>query len=109
MVVLILFSLISTALFYLGSRALITRWLWSQYPQWLSHFMDCAACVGTWWGFVLAFVFGHYYNWAILGLHPHQWFTVALTGLALEVTTPIVAGLMQRGLDYTGTVHTGES
>lgn len=41
------------ALWYLGSRAVITRVLWSRYPARLTRFMDCAACTSFWWGTLL--------------------------------------------------------
>lgn len=53
---LLIVALCSTALYYLGSRARITSWLWSRYPTWLAGFMDCAACSGFWYGFALALV-----------------------------------------------------
>ncbi len=108
MIVLILFSLISTALWYLGSRALVTRWLWSKYPKPLSEFMDCPACVGFWWGLLLDWQVSPHVGGHALGLPSWPIWTLILTGLCLLVTTPIVAGLMQRGFDSAGTVSHGQ-
>lgn len=41
--------IMATTFYYLGARALITKWLWSTYPEWLDSFMLCAACSGTWY------------------------------------------------------------
>lgn len=104
----ILISTLSAALFYLGSRALITRALWSRYPRRLDEFMACAACTGFWWGLLLAAGVGHELHVSYLGLDPDNVMAWFATGLASIVTTPIVAGLMQAGLDHLGVVEPPE-
>lgn len=54
---LILMSLLSSAFYYLGSRAAITQWLWSRYPKPFARFMDCPACSGFWYGVLIAIAF----------------------------------------------------
>lgn len=110
MLTIVVYALLSTSLFYLGSRALITRFLWSRYPRWLATFMDCPACVGFWWGLGLSLALGdgheldglisdHVNSYDFLrGCHN----TSLLIGLISIVTTPIVAGIMQRAFDYLG-------
>jgi len=104
MMTLLLYTLLSSALFYLGSRALVTRWLWSRYPAWLVGFMDCAACTGFWYGFFAALTLGRHEGLAVLGLAADAWLTPPIVGLCTLVLTPIGAGLMQRGLDSLGSV-----
>ena len=98
----ILFSLLSAALFYLGSRARITERLWSKYPPALARFMDCAACTGFWWGILLAIAFGAAEPTSYFGLDVSKPITWPLVGLCSIVLTPIAAGLMQHGLDQLG-------
>ena len=101
-----LIILTSAALYYLGSRALITSFLWTRYPSWLVGFMDCSACTGFWYGLVLAavlgFLVGTRATYMSLPLE-HAW-AWPLVGLASIVTTPITAGVMQWGLDTLGHV-----
>jgi hypothetical protein len=97
--------LLSTALFYLGSRAKITSWLWSQYPPGLARFMDCSACTGFWWGLLLSAQLDLTVSLTSLPMPfglvgPFAPFMVGLVSLVL---TPIVAGWMQRGLENVGT------
>jgi hypothetical protein len=98
----ILIALVATALFYLGSRAELTRALWSRYPARFASFMDCSACTGFWYGTVLAATVGCFGNMAYLGLDLNNPWSWPIVGLASIVTTPIVAGLMQRGIDSLG-------
>ncbi len=101
MLELILFyALLSSALYYLGSRAMITQWLWSRYPQRFARFMDCAACTGFWYGLTLALALGWWdprYRLFDLPL-----VAAPLVGLCSLVWTPLVASLMQAGLDRLG-------
>lgn len=101
---LLLYVLLSSALFYLGSRALITRSLWSRYPAGFASFMDCSACTGFWYGFLAALTLGRYQNLSVFELSGGAWLTPPIVGLCTLVLTPIVAGLMQRGLDSLGTI-----
>ena len=101
---LLLYAFLTSAAFYLLSRALITKWLWSLYPKPLAHFMDCAACTGFWYGLIAAFVIGRHLHMTVFDLDPFHWSTPILVGLCSIVWTPITAGLMQRGLDSLGTI-----
>lgn len=99
MQVLALIIVVATALYYLGSRAVITRWLWSRYPPSLAAFMDCSACSGFWYGFFATIVAGDYRPFPIA-----LPFAAPLTGLVTLVTTPILGGIMQRGFDSLGSI-----
>lgn len=48
--ILLAVPIIATSLWYLLSQAVITRWLWSRYPEWLDSWAQCPACSGTWLG-----------------------------------------------------------
>lgn len=96
MELLVVYSLLTSAAFYLGSRALITGWLWSRYPRRLATFMDCAACTGFWYG-ALANVLMRDDTWWL-----SQWWSPILVGLCSIVTTPIVAGLAHNALMNLG-------
>jgi len=100
MMPLIIYSLLCAAMFYLGSRAVVTSFLWSRYPKKLARFMDCAACTGFWWGLFWSVVV----PFDILGLAA-GWMTSGVIGLCMLVLTPIAAGLMQVALDHLGSVQ----
>lgn len=103
----LLFSILSAALFYLGSRAMITRAIWSRYPRALASFMDCSACSGFWYGVLLSITIGRRYALSYLGLDPYDVFTPILVGLGCIAVTPIVAGLMQAGFEQLGSAVGG--
>lgn len=93
---LVIYALLTTAAFYLGSRAVITRFLWSRYPPAFARFMDCAACSGFWYGLIAA---------GALDLGPANVPPAArpvVIALCSAVWTPIVAGLMQHGFEQLG-------
>lgn len=94
---LLLYAAIATALWYLGSRALITRAIWTRYPHSLATFMDCPACTGFWWGLILAILGRHTSFVPDAELHP------ILVGLASIFLVAVGAGIMQRGLSEAGT------
>lgn len=102
----ILFALLSAAWFYLASRALITRWLWSRYPEPIGRFFDCAACSGFWYGLVLALALGSSLHLTYLGLDLTRAYTWPLVALASIVTTPIAAAIMQWALGLLGSAYT---
>ena len=102
----ILIATLAASLYYLGVRAKITSWLWSRYPAWLTSFMDCSACTGFWYATLAAATVGRGASLSYLGLDMRELWTWPVIGLASIVTTPIVAGLMQRGLDAVGQVPT---
>lgn len=101
----IVYVFMCSALFYLGSRAVITRWLWSRYPPKLASFMDCAACTGFWYGLILALTIGRWEHISYLG-HYDGW-TPLLIALSAIVWTPIGAGIMQWGFDHLGSAVVG--
>lgn len=103
---LILYPLLSTALYYLGSRALITEAIWRRYPPELARFADCAACTGFWWGLILALTLGQHEHMDFLSLSHDDLVTPIVVAFCSLVWTPIVAGLMQRGLDFLGVAVT---
>jgi hypothetical protein len=98
----LIYAMLTSAAFYLGSRAAITRWLWGSYPPWLARFMDCSACFGTWAGLG----FGMLLSWgpglSLPSIPAAEWYSPFLIGLCSMVWTPIVAGLMQRGFEQLG-------
>lgn len=102
MIGMIFYAALTTALFYLGSRAEITSFLWSRYPPWFAGFMDCSACTAFWWGAGIHMTIGQRYDVAYLGLDDHDLKTSILVGLCSLVVTPIVAGLMQQGFERVG-------
>lgn len=101
MIALIFYAVLCAALFYLGSRALITRPLWSRYPPRMGKLMDCAACSGFWYGALLEAFVGPALKLDVMGM-PHSPLTAIVVALCMLVLTPITAGLMQWGLDQLG-------
>lgn len=97
---LFLYTLLSAAMFYLGSRALITRPIWSRYPARIVGFMDCPACTGFWWGVIWTIALGH----DVGPFLARDLIGPPLVGLCTLVLTPIAAGLMQWALDQLGHV-----
>jgi hypothetical protein len=105
--ILAVYALLTSALFYLGSRAVIMSWLWGRYPPRLARFMDCAACSGFWYGLIVGGI-----AWVcdypgsstypaearILG----EWWSPFVVALCSVVWTPIVAGFMQAGFERLG-------
>lgn len=91
---------ITTALFYLGSRAIVTSWLWSRYPKWLAYWADCAACSGTAYG-ALAIIGAHITDTWVL---PVPWGLGAciLGPLLGMIGTPLLAYLHQEALIRLG-------
>lgn len=110
--ILIVYALVSTALYFLGSWALVTSWLWSRYPERVRRFMDCAACSGFWFGVACAAIGGAVgYRGPFEGpLAGPGW--MVLSGLVTMVTTPILAwpmiGSLHR-LNDVGEAASGET
>ena len=100
---LILYSILSAAFFYLGSRARITQVIWQSYPLPLARFFDCAACSGTWYGLILSLTLGRYQGLDVMGFDAQDWMTPIIVALSMLVLTPIVARLMHLGLQDLGT------
>lgn len=101
-----IYPFITTALFLLGSRTEITRPLWSNYELILgrgfARFMDCPMCVGTWWGFISAFVFGTLKEYDFGPLPGTSPLTVIIVGLFSLVTTPIGAAIVTKSMEVVG-------
>lgn len=106
MIALVFYALASTALWYLGSRALITRSIWSRYPAGFGRFMDCPACTGFWYGFALAATLGRHRDYAFLDLDGREPYTPFLVGLCMIAIVPIFAGLLQWGFWQAGEAAT---
>jgi hypothetical protein len=99
-----LYALLTGALFYLGIRARITAPLWSLYTRRLARFMDCAACIGFWYGAGAALVL----RLDFLGLDGEGHLTPLAVGLCAVAWTPVVAALQHRALEALGTVVSEE-
>lgn len=93
------YALLTTALFYLGSRATITSWFWNKYPPGLARFMDCAACAGFWYGVVLAVALPYVAPTLAVFDGPAA---PVLTGLCALVWTPAGAAVLQVSLERVG-------
>jgi hypothetical protein len=107
----LLYPLLTTAAYYLLSRAVITRWLWSRYPTWLDHYTMCAACSGFLYGVAVACAIGWTQDLPFLGLDGRFWLTPVVVGLGSIVWTPILAdvhvrALLQLGGDVSADTHT---
>ncbi len=99
--------MVCAALFYLGSRAVITSWMWSRYSPRLAAFMDCAACTGFWYGAATAgATAGAGAAMPISGLFQDSagghLAAVFVTGLCAMVWTPIAAAVHQHSLLVLG-------
>lgn len=125
MIAFILYITISASLYYLGSQAKITEFLWSRYPgsglrtrtksgnylgadgvlrtdpppdTGFAAFMACPACVGFWWSLALGCV-GYWRHVPYMGLPGRWWVTVLFTGLAGIVWTPLLARAQRWALE----------
>jgi hypothetical protein len=92
----LLYVTLSTAAYYLASRAKITSWLWSRYPARVEYFALCAACSGLWYGAAAALAIGRPLDLPLLGLPADLWLTPIVAGAVCMVWTPIVAAIMVR-------------
>jgi hypothetical protein len=103
----ILYPLLTTALYYLASQALITEFLWSHYPPKLDSFMSCPACTGFWYG-LLCGALGWWLRLPYLGLDPRHFATPVLIGLSSIVWTPLLSNLHTRAMTYEHSQPTEE-
>jgi hypothetical protein len=94
----VLYALLTTALYYLGARATITSWLWSRYPRKLAVFADCPSCTGFWYGVLVAATF----RLPAFSLQGDSWYTPIVVGLCSMVWTPCVAALMHACFERLG-------
>jgi hypothetical protein len=96
-----LYAPLGAALYFLGSRATLTRPIWSRYPKRLDSFMLCAACSGFWYGVGLAFGIGWYLDVPFLLLPGRFWLTPLIVGLCSLVFTPWLAAKHLAALEWT--------
>lgn len=101
MTTLVIYPLLTAALYYLLARAQISEFLWSRYPQSIDRFMACAACTGFWYGIGVAFI-GWAYQLPFLALPPREPHTVIIVGLCSMIWTPVVSWLHLVALDQLG-------
>ena len=97
MIAALLYITLSTALYYLASRAKLTHALWSRYPKWLEYWTICAACSGFAYGVGLGALGGRVLELDFLGLSGTAWYTPLAVGLCTMVWTPILARHMVEG------------
>lgn len=102
MLTLLLYALLTTAMFYLFSRAMISKPLWSRYPSWLDYYTSCSACSGFLYGVVVASAIGWTQNLPFLGLDGRFWATPIVVGLCAIVWTPLLGDLHVRALLQLG-------
>lgn len=101
MVYLLFFYSLIAAFFYLGSRAVITSFLWSRYPNWLAKVMDCAACASFHYTIGLA-AFIKYVMKEPLPVYPTSDWSILLLAFGAVAITPILAALQQKSLELLG-------
>lgn len=95
---LLLYALLSSAIWTGLSRAKLTEPLWSRYPERVAAFMDCPMCVGPWVSAGLAMVMGWERGVGFLGLDPHAFYLPLIAWFCGAVWTPIVAYLQHETL-----------
>lgn len=103
---LVLFVLVTTALYYLFARAQITSWLWTRYPPFLDRLAKCPACSGWWLGLVVGIIAAAAEQ-RFLGLSWDRvplvgvWSSVPVIGLCSMVWTALGFAYMQEALVAT--------
>lgn len=100
----LLYAVLTTALYYLFARATITKPLWSRYPSWLDYYTMCAACSGFLYGAVVALAIGLPQDLRFLGVDGRTWYTPIVVGLGSMIWTPILADLHVNALLRLGIV-----
>jgi hypothetical protein len=100
---LLLLWLLTTASYYLGSRAMITRFAWAHYPPSFAAFMDCAACSGFWYGAGLSTLFVVCQRDLPFQLTADP-LSIFVCGLVSMVLTPIGGAIMTRAFEVNGSV-----
>jgi len=91
---------LSTALYYLGARAKVTRPLRRLYPDALADLMYCPACSTFWYGGILALVLGRPLGLPFLGLDGGAWYTPLAAGLVAMVIAPLHVAWLADALLY---------
>jgi len=103
----LLYPLLTVAAFYLFARAMITKSLWSRYPDWLDRYTLCAACSGFAYGVAVALAIGWTQDLPFLGLSGRFWVTPIVVGLGSIVWTPILGDFHVRALQNLGSNDPG--
>ena len=103
----LLYCTLTTAMYYLLSRAMITKPLWSRYPSWLDRYTLCAACSGFAYGVAVALAIGWTQDMPFLGLSGRFWVTPIAVGLGSIVWTPILGDFHVRALQNLGSSDPG--
>jgi hypothetical protein len=94
---LILFPLVTVALWYLLSFATVTAWLHARLPW--QGFRECPACSGFWYGAV-ANALGHALGWSYLGLPCARGFVYPLVMVGSLFWTAMLARLLLSALTF---------
>ena len=97
-----IYPLLSVTLYYLGSRAKITRQLWSRYPRWLDELILGSACSSFWIAIIIASIGGFALDLPFLGLAGDAWYTPLVVGLCAIAWTPPLAWLHTASLERLG-------
>lgn len=95
-----IYPLLTTALFYLFARAVITEWLWSRFPAWLQYVTQCPACSGFWYGIACAAIGIYVFDKPFLGRT--NWYVIIDVGLMSIVWTPILGALHEFSMRALG-------
>ena len=101
MTTLVIYPLLTTALYYLLARARISEFLWGRYPPSVDRFMSCASCTGFWYGIAVA-IAGGTYQLPFMELGPREPHTIIVVGLCAMIWTPVVSWLHLVALDRLG-------
>lgn len=95
------YAMLTPAMYYLGSRAAITRFAWSRYPAWLDYYTFCAACSGFLYGVICALGIGWYLDVPFLFLPGRYWLTPVIAGVLSIFWTPVMAARHLTALETT--------
>jgi hypothetical protein len=91
----LIYPLLTTALFYLGARAKLTAPITRHLPGELNEVLACPACSGAWYGMACA-VFGFFTRTPFLGAS--AWWTLPVIALASMIWTPMLAALQEASI-----------
>lgn len=105
MTLLVLYAIVCTALWHLGSAATITYSLRKHFPSWLNELLSCPACSGTWYGLGCG-IYGYTRDWRFLDLGSIEG-TLAAGAFGL-VVTPLLGALHLRCLSFCQEILHGE-
>lgn len=97
MTTLLLFPLLTVALWHAGAVAKLTYPITRRFPRPLQEFMACAACSGFWFG-ALVNGMGALLDLSFLGLPCRSWYAYPVVALASATWTPLGAWVHTRAL-----------